>query len=100
MRVRTVEEAWKKANQIFPTDYMKDDKCSKNAGYPIFLSTAAGVNAWISDLNNRLEVNLPDGSTVNIWIDESLEEKLIADGFVKNCLGAWYKPKSIISTNN
>lgn len=70
MKVKSVEEAWSKADVIFPTDYAKDEVKSKRAGYPIHYSTASGVHAWISDLGNRLEVNLEDGSTVNIWIEE------------------------------
>lgn len=64
------------ANEIFATDYMKDEKASQNAGYPIYWSTAEGVNAWISDLGARLEVN-QNGTSVNIWIEEEPEEKTI-----------------------
>ena len=28
-------EAWKKANEIFPFDYEKDEAASKRAGYPM-----------------------------------------------------------------
>ena len=37
--------------------------------------------AWISDLGDRLEINLENGETVNIWIDEEPEfsESEIAD---------------------
>ena len=70
MKVKSKQEAWKIADGIFNTDYIKDEHRSKNAGYDIYHSTAAGVNAWISDLGNRLEVNLENGETVNIWIDE------------------------------
>ena len=70
MKVKSKQEAWRKADIIFPTDYMKDDNRSNRAGYDIYHSTVAGVNAWISDLGNRLEVNLENGETVNIWIDE------------------------------
>ncbi len=31
------------------------------------------MNAWISDLGNRLEVNLPDGESANIWIQAPAE---------------------------
>ena len=71
MKVKSKQEAWRKADIIFPTDYMKDDIRSNRAGYDIYHSTAAGVNAWISDLGDRLEVNLENGETVNIWIDEA-----------------------------
>ena len=70
MKVKSKQEAWRKADIIFPTDYIKDDIRSTRAGYDIYYSTAAGVVAWISDLGDRLEVNLENGETVNIWIDE------------------------------
>lgn len=73
MTVRSREEAWKAANKIFPTDYEPDTRASQNAGYPIYWSTASGVNAWISDLNTTLELNLPDGNTVRINIDPTEE---------------------------
>ncbi len=68
MTAQSTFKAWEIANEIFPTDYMKDEQASKNAGYPIYKSTAQGVSAWISDLENRLEVNFPDGKSVNNWI--------------------------------
>lgn len=69
-RVKSVEDAWKKANEIFPTDYEKDEESSQRAGYPTFRSTADGhYYDYICDLNDRLEVNLSTGETVNIWID-------------------------------
>ena len=74
MKARGTSEAWRMANEIFPTDYMKDEAASERAGYAIYKSTAEGVNAWISDLGNRLEVN-QDGRSVNIWIEEEPEEK-------------------------
>ena len=70
MTVKNRQEAWKKADVIFPTDYMKDDIRSERAGYDVYYSTADGVNAWISDLGNRLEVNLETGESVNIWYEE------------------------------
>ena len=68
MKVNSKEAAWNEANKIFPTDYELDQHRSENAGYGIYFSTADGINAWISDLGDRLEVNLPDGSSVNIWV--------------------------------
>lgn len=81
MKVKSRKEAWDKADILFPTDYNKDESRSKKAGYDIFYSTAAGVNAWISDLGDRLEVNLESGETINIWIDEDpkFSESQIAD---------------------
>lgn len=70
MKVKSRQEAWNKADVIFPTDYIKDDRRSERAGYDIYYSTASDTPAWISDLGNRLEVNLPTGETVTIWIEE------------------------------
>lgn len=81
MKVRSKKEAWNKADVIFPTDYIKDEVRSERAGYDIYYSTAKSVNAWISDLGNRLEVNLETGETINIWIEEEpkFTEYQIAD---------------------
>ena len=73
MKAKSMKEAWKIADSIFNTDYIKDERRSNNAGYDIYHSTAFGVNAWISDLGDRLEVNLENGETVNIWIDSEPE---------------------------
>ena len=70
MKVKSKQEAWRKADIIFPTDYIKDDIRSTRAGYDVYYSTVAGVAAWISDLGDRLEVNLENGETVTIWFDE------------------------------
>ena len=64
------DAAWALANDLFPTDYEYDSRCSQNAGYPIYYSTAFGVNAWISDLNTCLELNLPDGSSIRVNIKQ------------------------------
>lgn len=88
MKVSTKEAAWKKANELFPTDYALDCVRSDNAGYGIYFSTAHGVNAWISDLGDRLEVNLPDGSSVNIWVEPEVfirETKMWDADSVRNC---------------
>lgn len=70
IKAKTMEEAWTKVNEIFPTDYAKDNDSSERAGYPIYRSTAEGhYYDYICDLNNRLEINLAEGNqTINIWI--------------------------------
>ena len=70
MTVKSIQKAWDEVNKIFPYDYEKDEKASKNAGYPVYYSTASDhQNNWISDLGNRLEVNFEDGRSVNVWIN-------------------------------
>ena len=73
MTVTSIRDAWAEVRKIFPTDYEYSTERSEQAGYPIYYSKAGGVNAWISDLCNRLEVNLPDGKNVNIWIKAPVE---------------------------
>jgi hypothetical protein len=68
MTFKTKEEAWNYANEIFPTDYHENTIKSKNAGYPIYDSNLGDDNGWIADLGDRLEVNLPNGKSINIWI--------------------------------
>lgn len=73
MTVKTIAEAWKKANELFPTDYMKDEDASQRAGYPSYYSTSSEhADDHINDLNDRLELVI-GGSTQNIWIQEVLD---------------------------
>ena len=90
MKVSSVKEAWKLANKLFPTDYKKDEERSSRAGYPIYHSTADGVNAWISDLGNRLELNYSNGESENIWIEEDEDNisKLSYKIFITNSIEA------------
>lgn len=75
MRAKNMNEAWTMAAEIFPTDYTKDDESSSRAGYPIYRSTSRNY-CYICELGDRLEINLNDGRTINIWInpeDETTE---------------------------
>lgn len=69
VHVNSVAEAWQVANTYFPGDYEKDDQSSARAGYPVFRSTGDWY-LYVCDLCTRLEVNLSNGDTVNIWIDD------------------------------
>lgn len=71
-KVRTKDEAWDKVNEIFPTDYDKDEASSIRAGYPIYRSRVEYCN-YICDLGARLEVNL-GSTTINIWIDDPVQK--------------------------
>jgi len=78
MKANSIQEAWNMANEIFPTDYEKDEESSQRAGYPIYRSTAEGRHYdYICDLNDRLEVNLADGNrSINIWIESDCNESI------------------------
>lgn len=70
-------QAWKEADRIFPTDYTKDERKSDRAGYAVYVSTIC--DAWISDLGERLEINLPNGDTYMIWIDKPPMSEYMVD---------------------
>lgn len=50
---------------IDKSEYCYDENSSKNAGYPIYV---AENNSYICDLDSRLEVNMNNGKSKNIWI--------------------------------
>lgn len=70
MKVSNRKEAWDKVNEIFPTDYEKDNDSSKRAGYDIYRHPTLNYYNRICDLGDRLEVLTGEyGETVtNIWI--------------------------------
>lgn len=73
IKVDSKKAAWELANRLFPSDYAQDERGTKNAGYPIYKSTNPEMNAWISDLGDRLELNYPNGHSENIWIETSAD---------------------------
>ena len=82
MTVKTMAEAWSKADELFPTDYELDGQRTARAGYPVYYSTLDGCTAYICDLGDRLEVNLADGSSVNIWVKAEEREPAPVDAVV------------------
>ena len=64
----THEEALQLAFRLFPYRTSLDHERSERAGYPIYY--AVGVeNAYICDLNSRIEINYDDGKTENIHVE-------------------------------
>lgn len=84
IKVQSEWEAWLKVDELFATDYLKDDVASENAGYPIYRSTLHGEYSWISNLGCGLELNFSDGDeyfeSFKIWIapQQTVEEMLAA----------------------
>jgi len=71
IEVNSKAEAWSIIDRIFPTDYSVDEVSSAAAGYKVYRSTAEGHwYDYICDLNDRYEVNLSNGITVNVWFSE------------------------------
>lgn len=56
------KEAWAFLHSVLEITEQNKEK-SEGAGYPIY-DTDKG---WISDLNDRLEVNFNNGESFNIW---------------------------------
>ena len=72
--VKNRTEAWKKAAEIFPTDYEKDINSSNRAGYPVYRSNIDSMfYYWISDLGTSLELNM-GADTIRININEEAAE--------------------------
>ena len=81
--VKSNEDAWVQAAEILGCSFYYDKEASTKAGYAIHKGISE-VNCWISDMGNRLEVNMSNGDTVNIWIEEderftAAEVKLIVN---------------------
>lgn len=75
MKVNSTREAWKAAAEIFPTPYHKDEQSSERAGYSVYRSDYFNrYYCYICDLGDRLEINLDDGKTINIWISPEEDE--------------------------
>lgn len=62
------EEALQLAFRLFPYSTSLDHERSKRAGYPIYYATGM-ENAYICDLNSRIEINYDDGKTENIHVE-------------------------------
>ena len=82
MEVRTACEAWKAAYEIAdPGTYELDKESEERAGYKIFRAQE-NFYSRICDLGCRLEVVRADGSSVNVWIKATVEEKKPAPHYV------------------
>ena len=81
--VSTRKRAWQLADKLFPTDYMKDERDSLRAGYPVFNTTSTDdkyTGFHISDLNTALELNM-GAETIRINIED--QEAEIKNNFDK-----------------
>lgn len=95
IKVDSKKAAWDLAGRLFPTDYEKDEPGTKKAGYPIYKSTNPEVNAWISDLGDRLELNYPNGNSENIWIETNADIVAIVGMYFNETVFGEVKVKKI-----
>lgn len=63
------EEALQIAFRLFPYSTSLDHERSNRAGYPIYYAKDI-ENAYICDLNSRIELNYPDGRTEHIHVED------------------------------
>ena len=69
IHVNSRDKAFIEADKYIKGDYEYDPVRSGRAGYDIYFSTSDRYE-YISDLGDRLEVNMENGDTVNVWIDK------------------------------
>lgn len=108
MKVTSKEEAWRKVNEIFPTDYEKDEASSLRAGYDIYRHPTLNYYNRICDLGCRLEVLTGEyGETVtNIWIEadnterNELSEARKETGRRIQCLTYWFTDEYVKELDN
>ena len=66
--VRDRSQAWDIIHTMCFGGFAYDEVRSKRAGYPIYYTKRDNCCAYVCDLNDRFELNLPNGSSVNIWL--------------------------------
>lgn len=69
MKVKNIQQAWNKAEKLIANDYLKDYEASEKEGHSIYRSFTNYYD-YICDFGDRLEVNLANGQTINIQIEQ------------------------------
>lgn len=74
IKVKNKEEALALAKRLLFAECSKSEERSMAAGYDIYtpVEDCDCEKGWISDLEDRLEVNYPNGESENIWIAEKI----------------------------
>lgn len=76
MTVKNISEAWQKANEIFPTDYEKDEAASNTAGYNIYRSR---LNYYDYICDYILTIGLNDRVTEKQEISNEAAKRMISE---------------------
>ena len=66
IKVKDVQDAWETLKRIYPTSVFEEDE----RGTFICTDVLTPV-AYVINLNSRLEVNLNNGLSYNIWIEDA-----------------------------
>lgn len=91
MKANGIKAAWKIVDELTTSDYMYDAARSQRAGYSVYTSTRKGCDEYVCDLGTRLEVNLEDGRSINIWIEQPVAEEYQLDDALKVINNAIYE---------
>lgn len=73
MKCKNYNEAWAIAKAMTNGDCTLDAQSTSVAGYKVYRSESE-FYTYICDLGDRLEVNLANGHTVNLWIEPEAEK--------------------------
>lgn len=74
MKCKSYNEAWEIAKALTNGDCALDARSTEIAEYKVYRSESE-FYTYICDLGDRLEVNLANGQTVNLWIDPEAEKE-------------------------
>ena len=79
MKVKNIQQAWLEACILVDEDSLiKDQEATERAGYDIYRDYNQYYN-YICILGDRLEVNLANSKSINIWIEQPENIKEYAD---------------------
>ena len=70
IKVKNLQEAWKVIQRIYPTSIFDDGEMEKDT---YFCTDSLSPVAYVRDYGVLLEVNLDNGSSYNIWIEDAEE---------------------------
>lgn len=91
MKAIGIKAAWKLVDELTTSDYMYNAESSQRAGYSVYTSTRKGCCEYVCDLGTRLEVNLEDGRSINIWIEQPAAEEYQLEDALKVISDAIYE---------
>lgn len=115
MKANSKQEAWKKVNEIFPTDYEKDEASSERAGYPIYgdkSKTYGGAGYAINgvpDIGADTMITKCTGVSTSGWANMVIGEAVwmsghigiyIGDGLAVECSPKWENKVQITAVGN
>ena len=89
MKAKSINEAWQKVNEIFPTDYTENTIKTINAGYPIYDSNLGDNYGYICDFSIKellpITYSKKDNSIRGVktvyYTDLKIGDKIVIDNY-------------------